>query len=74
MSPADYSPARWRRLVTIRERIERFLDRRGYQTVATPVLESTDLFLRKSGGELAARMYSFVDPSGRRVSLRPEFT
>ena len=74
MAPQDYSPARWRRLVTIRERLERFLDRRGYQTVATPVLESTDLFLRKSGGELAARMYSFVDPSGRRVSLRPEFT
>ncbi|MCH8848912.1 MAG: histidine--tRNA ligase family protein [Chloroflexi bacterium] len=74
MSPGDYSPARWRRLVTIRDRLERFLDRRGYQTVSTPVLESTDLFLRKSGGELAARMYSFVDPSGRRVSLRPEFT
>ena len=74
MSLRDYSPARWRRLVTIRERLERFLDRRGYQTVSTPILESTDLFLRKSGGELAARMYSFVDPSGRRVSLRPEFT
>ncbi|MCH7654541.1 MAG: histidine--tRNA ligase family protein [Chloroflexi bacterium] len=74
MSLRDYSPARWRRLVTIRERLERFLDRRGYQTVTTPILESTDLFLRKSGGELAARMYSFVDPSGRRVSLRPEFT
>ena len=74
MSPRDYSPARWRRLVTIRERLELFLGRRGYETVATPVLESTELFLRKSGGELAARMYSFVDPSGRRVSLRPEFT
>ena len=73
-SDQTYSPTRWRRLVTIRERLERFLDRRGYQVVATPILESTELFLRKSGGELAARMYSFVDPSGRRVSLRPEFT
>ena len=70
----DYSPALWRRLVIIRDRLERFLDRRGYQVVATPIIESTDLFLRKSGGELAAQLYSFTDPSGRRVSLRPEFT
>ncbi|PZC46709.1 MAG: histidyl-tRNA synthetase [Chloroflexi bacterium] len=46
----------------------------GYRYVDTPILEETDLFLRKSGGELAARMYSFVDPGGRQVSLRPEFT
>ncbi|MDA1216183.1 MAG: ATP phosphoribosyltransferase regulatory subunit, partial [Chloroflexi bacterium] len=38
------------------------------------MLEQTELFLRKSGGELAAKMYTFTDPSGRRVSLRPEFT
>ena len=73
-SARDYTPTSWKRLVTIRERLERFLDRRGYEVVSTPVLEQTELFLRKSGGELAARMYSFTDPSGRRVSLRPEFT
>ena len=70
----DHSPARQRRIVSIRTRLERFLERRGYSPVATPMLESTDLYLKKSGGELAARMYSFTDPSGRRVSLRPEFT
>ena len=70
----DYSPALWRRLAIIHDRLERFLDRRGYDVVATPILDTTDLFLRKSGGELAARMYSFKDPSGRKVSLRPEFT
>lgn len=70
----DYSPALWRRLVIIRDRLERFLDRRGYEVVATPIIENTDLFLRKSGGELAAQLYSFTDPSGRHVSLRPEFT
>ena len=58
----------------IRDRLERFLDRRGYEVVATPILESTELFLKKSGGELAAQLYSFTDPSGRKVSLRPEFT
>ena len=70
----DLAPQEWRKLSIIQRRLETFLDRRGYEVVSTPVLESTDLFLRKSGGELAARMYSFTDPSGRRVSLRPEFT
>ena len=50
------------------------LARHGYRMVATPMLEATELFLRKSGGELASQMYSFVEPGGRRVSLRPEFT
>ena len=70
----DLSPGQWRRHDAIRSRLRTFLGRRGYDSVDTPVLESTDLFLRKSGGELAARMYSFVDPAGRGVSLRPEFT
>ncbi len=46
----------------------------GYRTVDMPVLEPTDIFLRKSGGELASQMYSFVEPGGHSVSLRPEFT
>ena len=50
------------------------LTRHGYRMVATPMLEPTELFLRKSGGELASQMYSFVEPGGHRVSLRPEFT
>lgn len=70
----DYSPSLWRRLVIIHDRLESFLDRRGYDVAATPILENTELFLRKSGGELASQMYSFTDPSGRQVSLRPEFT
>lgn len=73
LSP-DYPPARQRRVDDLRSRLEVFLARRGYQRVATPMLEPTDLFLRKSGGELAARLYSFTDPRGLSVSLRPEFT
>jgi histidyl-tRNA synthetase len=70
----DRTPAEWALLAGLQDRTRDFLMLRGYQPVATPVLEQTELFLRKSGGELAAKMYSFVDPSGRRVSLRPEFT
>ena len=51
-----------------------FLARYGYRRVDTPMLEETELLLRKSGGELASKMYTFTDPGGHRVSLRPEFT
>ena len=46
----------------------------GYNPIDTPLLEPTELFLRKSGGELASQLFSFIDPSSRSVSLRPEFT
>jgi histidyl-tRNA synthetase len=48
--------------------------RRGYVPIDTPIMEETELFQRKSGGELASRLYSFVEPGGYAVSLRPEFT
>ncbi len=56
------------------ENLQASLSLHGYQVVDTPVLEPTEIFLRKSGGELASRMYTFVEPGGHRVSLRPEFT
>ena len=56
------------------ERIVGLLRSRGYETIDTPLLEETELFVRKSGGELTSRLYTFVDPGGNRVSLRPEFT
>ncbi len=47
---------------------------RGYQRVDTPLLEQTELFIRKSGGDLSSRLYGFKEPGGYEVSLRPEFT
>lgn len=46
----------------------------GYRLIETPLLEPTDLYLRKSGGAFASRIYAFTDQGGNRVSLRPEFT
>ncbi len=46
----------------------------GYDAIDTPFLEPTEMFLRKGGGEMASQIYSFVDPGGSPVSLRPEFT
>ena len=63
------------------ERLQRAAESMGsllqdhlYELVDTPILEETELFVRKSGGEMTSRLYSFLDPGGRRVSLRPEFT
>jgi histidyl-tRNA synthetase len=46
----------------------------GYRVLDPPIIEPTELFLRKSGGELAARMYTFTDTGDKLISLRPEFT
>ena len=62
--------ARLRRLeATLRDGFERF----GYQGIQTPVIEPLELFLRKSGDEIVARMYSFSHWN-RRLCLRPEPT
>jgi len=47
---------------------------RGYDRSETPILEQTELYIRKSGGALSSRLYGFSEPSGLEVSLRPEFT
>ncbi len=70
----DLTGVSWRHFQKIQEALRDFLGSYGYGTIDTPVLEATELFLRKSGGELATRMYSFRDPGGNLVSLRPEYT
>ena len=55
-------------------RLRDFFSLHGYRVLDTPLLEPTGLFLRKSGGEVASQLYSFLDPGGVQVSLRPEFT
>jgi histidyl-tRNA synthetase len=46
----------------------------GYIRIEAPLFERTELFLRKSGGELASRLYRLKDSSVGDVSVRPEFT
>ena len=70
----DESPQELHRRTTARDILQSHLSAHGCRAIDTPLLEPTELFLRKSGGELATRMYTFNDPGGNRVSLRPEFT
>ena len=71
---SDLTGESLRRREDIRRRLFDLLGSHGYRQLDTPVLEPTELFLRKSGGELASQLFSFNDPGGRAVSLRPEFT
>lgn len=46
----------------------------GFLEYEVPILESTDLYLKKSGGEIAGQLFRFEDQGGRDVSMRPEVT
>ncbi|MCB1226675.1 MAG: histidine--tRNA ligase [Verrucomicrobiales bacterium] len=46
----------------------------GFVEYEGPVVESTDLFRKKSGDEITSQLFCFEDKGGREVSLRPEVT
>ena len=70
----DLAGPDWLAMSKVREQLGSLFCSYGYVPVETPVLEDADLFLRKMGGEMAVRMYTFTDPGGNHVALRPEFT
>ena len=70
----DLPQESWRPLKAAQDQLREFFSLHGYRVLETPVIEPTELFLRKSGGELATRAYAFTDPGGNEVSLRPEYT
>lgn len=46
----------------------------GFLEYEVPILENTELYLKKSGGEIAGQLFRFDDQGGRDVSIRPEVT
>ena len=48
--------------------------RYGFVEYDGPVLESIELYEKKSGGELLGQLFDFTDKGGRHVALRPEMT
>ena len=71
---SDLSGQRLEEVAALRDLLLSEITSWGYARIETPLLEEADLFLRKSGGELAAQLYGVDDPGGRRVALRPEYT
>ena len=70
----DVTGSDYHRLTRATDTLRVHLSDAGYQVIDTPLLEETELFIRKSGGALTGRLYTFTDPGGNKVSLRPEFT
>jgi histidyl-tRNA synthetase len=70
---SDVLPPDDARLRHLEARLREGFERFGYQGIQTPILEPLELFLRKSGDEIVARMYSFAHWN-RRLCLRPELT
>jgi histidyl-tRNA synthetase len=48
--------------------------RYGFVEYDGPVLESIELYKKKSGGELVGQLFDFTDKGDRHVTLRPEMT
>jgi histidyl-tRNA synthetase len=46
----------------------------GFQEYDGPTIEPTELYKKKSGDELKAQLFRFVDQGGRDVCLKPEMT
>ncbi|HIA75461.1 MAG TPA: hypothetical protein EYN92_03405 [Dehalococcoidia bacterium] len=70
----DSSPETHHAKLNLTANISSILTKYGYDIFDCPIIESTELYAMKSGGELTSRLYSFVEPGGMSVSLRPEFT
>lgn len=71
---ADLTQEAWLKKQDLQNRLLALGGSHGYRCLETPILEPTELFLRKSGGQLASQLYSFTDSGSNPVSLRPEFT
>jgi histidyl-tRNA synthetase len=48
--------------------------RYGFVEYEAPIVESTDLYRKKSGDEITSQLFCFQDKAEREISLRPEVT
>ena len=48
--------------------------RYGFSEYETPLLEDTNLYLKKAGEEISTQLFRFTDKGDRDVTLRPEVT
>ncbi len=70
---ADLDAEQFQQVDKVRQQLLNVIRRHGYRQVDTPIVEPTELFLRKSGGERVAQMYAFHYRE-RDIALRPEHT
>jgi histidyl-tRNA synthetase len=69
----DRLPKDQRDIDALKSDLSQVVESHDYRFVETPVIEHTELFMRKSGGERLAQIYAF-NHRGRDLALRPEHT
>jgi len=69
----DVLPEEYEASQAIQASLARTFKAFGYRPLDVPVIEHTDLYLRKAGEDIIARLYDFTF-QGRRLCLRPELT
>jgi histidyl-tRNA synthetase len=67
--PEDMGPRR-----EAMDALEGAAKRYGFREIGTPALESTQMYVDKSGAGIVDELYSFTDQGGRDVALTPELT
>src|SRR5438270_3186811 len=73
----DLLPAQMRRHRAVSETARNVAERYGFEEMATPIFEFTEVFERPIGETtdiVSKEMYSFTDRGGENVTLRPENT
>jgi histidyl-tRNA synthetase len=73
----DVLPEQGRGRARVQHAAGRIFARAGYEPIATPVFEDTDLFVRGVGRStdiVRKEMFTFEDKGGRSLTLRPEGT
>ncbi len=70
----DFDPEACARRNFIFDTWRRVARRYGFVEYEVPVLESTNLFRKKSGDEITSQLFCFKDKADRELSMRPEVT
>src|SRR5438552_7632730 len=73
----DLLPEQMRRHRHVAETARQVAERYGFEEMATPIFEFTEVFARPIGEAtevVAKQMYSFLDRGGEELTLRPEAT
>jgi len=73
----DLLPEAYRRHRAVVDTARRIAERFGYQEIATPIFEFTEVFARPIGETsdiVSKEMYTFQDRGGEEITLRPEYT
>ena len=70
----DFFPEECARRNYIFDIWRRVARRYGFVEYEAPVIESTDLYRKKSGDEITGQLFCFEDKAKREIALRPEVT